>query len=251
VQLTLDGQPITTPYSFTGVEGIVRTLGAPSTVTAAGNSYDFVSWSDGGQATHEIVTPTADTTYTALYQPSAAVAVFNDNFETSKGWTLTSGSNSATSGRWERGDPAPTNLNGLALQLGSCNGGSTNCLITGLTSGGWAGANDVDSGLTSIQSPQITLPAGSLTLNFRFYFAHSGASNSDYFRVRIVRSNGTVQTVLQEPATGSNRAALWQGRSVNVSGFAGDTVRVRFETNDVASGSYVEAGVDDVSITRQ
>ena len=49
-----------------------------------GNTYDFVSWSDGGQATHEIATPTEDTTYTALYQPTAAAAVFNDNFETSR-----------------------------------------------------------------------------------------------------------------------------------------------------------------------
>jgi glucose/arabinose dehydrogenase len=251
LQLTLDGQPITTPYTFTGVEGIVRTLGAPSPVSSGGSSYDFVSWSDGGQATHEIATPTSDTTYTALYQPAASTAVFNDTFETNRGWALTSGANSASSGRWQRGDPQGTNLNGTTLQLGSCNGGSVNCLITGLASGSWAGGNDVDGGLTSIQSPQITLPAGSIRLNFRSYFAFSGASSADYFRVRILRSNGSVQTVYQETATGSARSAVWTGRSVDLSGFAGQTIRVRFEANDSSTGSYVEAGVDDVSITRQ
>jgi glucose/arabinose dehydrogenase len=251
LQLTLDGQPITTPHTFTGVEGIVRTLGAPTPVNSGGNAYDFVSWSDGGQATHEITTPTADTTYTALYQPAASTAVFNDNFETNKGWALTSGANSATTGRWQRGDPQGTTLNGLALQLGSCNGGSVNCLITGLSTGSWAGGNDVDGGLTSIQSPQITLPAGAIRLNFRSYFAFSGASTVDYFRVRIVRANGTAQTVYQETATSAARSAVWTGRTVDLSGFAGQMIRLRFETNDTGSSSYVEAGVDDVSITRQ
>ena len=54
-QLTLDGMPITAPFSFTGVEGIIRTLGVVTPQTSGGTTYDFVSWSDGGQATHEIV----------------------------------------------------------------------------------------------------------------------------------------------------------------------------------------------------
>lgn len=251
LQLTLDGQPITTPYTFTGVEGIVRALGAPASVTSGGARYDFASWSDGGQATHEIATPTNDTTYTALYQPAAATAVFNDNFETNRGWALTSNANSASGGRWQRGDPQGTSVNGTTLQLGTCNGGSVNCLITGLASGGWAGGNDVDGGLTSIQSPQITLPAGTLTLTFRSYLAYSGSSSADYFRVRVVRANGTVTTVYQQNASGSARSAAWTGRTVNLSAFAGQTIRLRVEANDSAVGSYVEAGVDDVVITQQ
>jgi hypothetical protein len=251
LQLTLDGAPITTPYTFTGVEGIVRTLGAPPTAGSGSNTYDFVSWSDGGQGTHEIATPMDDTTYTALYQPTAAAAVFNDNFENNRGWALVSGQNTASTGRWQRGDPQATSLSGVALQLGSCGGGSVNCLITGLSSGSWAGANDVDGGLTSIQSPAITLPAGSITLNFRYYFSHSGSTSADYFRVRILGGNGSVQTVFQETSTTSNDAAAWISRTVNLSGYAGQTIRIRFEANDVASASYVEAGVDDVVVTRQ
>jgi hypothetical protein len=251
LSLTLDGQPITTPHTFTGVEGIIRSLAAPASTNSGGNAYDFVSWSDGGQATHEITTPTNDTTYTALYQPAAATAVFNDNFETNKGWTLTSGANSASIGRWQRGDPAPTSLNGRALQFGTCNGGSTNCLVTGLTAGSWSGANDLDGGLTSMQSPAITLPSGTLTLNLRYFFAYSGSTSADYFRVRIVRANGTVTTVYQETATSGQKTAAWVGRAINLSGYAGQTIRIRVEANDSASGSYVEAGVDDVAVVRQ
>ena len=47
----------------------------------------------------------------------------------------------------------------MPLQLGNCQG-STNCLITGLAAGTSNGANDVDGGQTSIQSPAIALPAG-------------------------------------------------------------------------------------------
>jgi glucose/arabinose dehydrogenase len=67
LQVTLDGQPVTTPTTVLGVVGIRRTLGAVSPQTSGGNNYVFQSWSDGGASTHEIVTPSADTTYTATY----------------------------------------------------------------------------------------------------------------------------------------------------------------------------------------
>ena len=97
-QLTLDGMPITAPFSFTGVEGVIRTLGVVTPQTSGGTSYDFVSWSDGGQATHEIVTPNEDTTFTALFQPAATNVVYSDDFEAARGWTLTAGLNTATHG---------------------------------------------------------------------------------------------------------------------------------------------------------
>jgi glucose/arabinose dehydrogenase len=66
--LTLDGQPVTTPFTFTGVVGIVRTLGAASTQSIGNRTYDFRSWSDSGAQTHSFSTPTATTTYTATYR---------------------------------------------------------------------------------------------------------------------------------------------------------------------------------------
>jgi len=68
LSLTLDGQPIDAPYTFTGVVGIRRTIGAPSPQGVGSRIYDFVSWSDGGAATHTIATPASDTTFTATYR---------------------------------------------------------------------------------------------------------------------------------------------------------------------------------------
>jgi glucose/arabinose dehydrogenase len=68
LQLLLDGQPTTTPFSFDAVVGIVRSLGAPATQASGATTYEFVSWSDGGAAAHNISTPAANTTYTATYR---------------------------------------------------------------------------------------------------------------------------------------------------------------------------------------
>ena len=68
LELRLDGQPITAPFTFDAVVGVVRTLEAVERQTDPGKTFDFVSWSDGGEASHAISTPAASTTYTASYR---------------------------------------------------------------------------------------------------------------------------------------------------------------------------------------
>jgi glucose/arabinose dehydrogenase len=67
LQLTLDGQPVTTPVDAPSVVGVVRTLGAPSPQGAN----TFNRWSDGGVQVHTTSTPAADTTYTAFFDIAA------------------------------------------------------------------------------------------------------------------------------------------------------------------------------------
>lgn len=67
-QLTLDGAPVTAPYTFVGVAGILRSIGAPSPQTRTSGTYEFRSWSDQGAQTHTIVTPAANTTISATYR---------------------------------------------------------------------------------------------------------------------------------------------------------------------------------------
>jgi hypothetical protein len=69
--LVLDGQPVQAPFSFTGVTGIARTIGAPSPQSVGGTTYEFESWSDGGAATHGITTPAGATTYTARFRAAS------------------------------------------------------------------------------------------------------------------------------------------------------------------------------------
>ena len=70
LQLTLDGQPRATPLSVTGVVGIDREIGVVSPQLAGTTVYTFTSWSDAGAAIHTILTPAANTTYTATFTAS-------------------------------------------------------------------------------------------------------------------------------------------------------------------------------------
>jgi glucose/arabinose dehydrogenase len=254
LQVTLDGQPVTTPLSVTSVVGIVRALGVVSPQTSGANTFTFVSWSDGGAASHNISTPATNTTFTATYQLSMATTLFSDTFESSMGWTTNpNGTDTATTGQWQRGNPQGTSSGGLSMQLDPCAGGSANCLVTGLSAGTSVGAFDIDGGTTTIQSPQVTLPStGILTLDFAFYFAHlNNSSSADFFRVVVVPATGTPTTVFQELGTAANDAASWATRSVSLDAFAGQTIRLRIEAADAATASLVEAAMDNVTITRR
>ncbi|MGE5827404.1 MAG: M4 family metallopeptidase, partial [Micromonosporaceae bacterium] len=176
--------------------------------------------------------------------------VFFDNFESATGWTTNPlGTDTATTGAWERGDPEQTSDTGVK-QLGTTVSG-VNDLVTGRLAGLSAGVNDIDSGLTTIQSALITLPStGTLTLTFQYYLAHgSNSSSADYFRCWVV--TGSTTQVFQSLGAAVNRNGVWTASgSISLSGFAGQTVRIRFGAADASTASLVEAGVDDVRITQ-
>jgi glucose/arabinose dehydrogenase len=67
LHLTLDGQPVATPVEVTGVVGMRRTLGAPPSQAASGETWLWEAWSDGDAAVHEVVTPAAPDIFTARY----------------------------------------------------------------------------------------------------------------------------------------------------------------------------------------
>lgn len=67
LQLTLDGQPHPDGYAELNVVNMSRTLGAPSPQELNGVTYQFVSWSDGGAATHAVNVPAGGATYTARF----------------------------------------------------------------------------------------------------------------------------------------------------------------------------------------
>jgi hypothetical protein len=176
--------------------------------------------------------------------------VFFDDFETNLGWTRNaSGADTATTGLWERGDPEATDSSG-PKQLGTTVSG-TNDLVTARLAGGSAGANDVDGGVTSIQSPAIALPSsGALTLSFSYYLAHAtNSSTADFLRVSVVVGS-TRTTVFQELGGTEDDDAVWATASLDVTSFAGQTVRLLVEAADASTASLVEAAVDDVRIVR-
>jgi carboxypeptidase T len=179
-----------------------------------------------------------------------STTIFSDTFETSTGWT-TSTADTATLGRWERGDPATTTSGGTK-QLGTTVSG-VNDLVTGRLAGTSAGAYDVDGGLTTVTSPPIGLTGGTnYTLSFAYYLAHgTNSSSADYLRVKVRNEAGTTtSTVFQELGAADNDNAVWATTSVNLNAFAGQTVRIVVEAADASTASLVEAAIDDVVVRR-
>ncbi|HCT79798.1 MAG TPA: hypothetical protein DGT23_25180 [Micromonosporaceae bacterium] len=174
--------------------------------------------------------------------PPQTSTVFEDDFETDKGWTVNaSGSDTATAGRWERGIAGETSYQATICQLAS----TSNALVTGLASGVDCALSDVDSGITSVTSPAIAVPAGQITLAFRYYLAHlNNASTADHLRVKV---GGT--TVFERTASASNVSAAWQNATVNLSAFAGQTIRLAIEVEDHDTPSLVEAAIDNLTLT--
>jgi hypothetical protein len=71
VGLVMDGVPISTPHTFTGVEGFQREISVPNNAVAAdGTPLQFGGWSHGKSIRHILTTPNDDATYTATYVPS-------------------------------------------------------------------------------------------------------------------------------------------------------------------------------------
>jgi hypothetical protein len=176
--------------------------------------------------------------------------VFFDDFEANRGWVRDPGAtDTAITGLWERGDPEATTSDG-PKQLGATVSG-LNDLVTARLAGASVGANDVDGGTTSIQSPAITLSSGtSFTLTFSYYLAHlNNSSSADFLRVSIVGPSSTT-TVFEELGSATDDDAAWASATVSLNAFAGQTIRILIQAADAGGGSLVEAAVDDVRVVR-
>jgi hypothetical protein len=175
--------------------------------------------------------------------------VYSDSFETATAWvTNPAGTDTATTGKWERGVPEATDSAGPKQLAVPASG--ANDLVTGRLAGSGAGVGDIDGGVTSVQSPPIVLPpTGTPRLSFSYYLAYgANASSADYFKISIVTANG-VTVVLTVPAAATNYDAGWTVASIDLSAFTGQSVRILVAAADAAGASLVEAAIDDVKIT--
>jgi glucose/arabinose dehydrogenase len=71
--VNLDGQPMTTPFSFVGVTGMRRTLEAPASQVVGGVTYVFQSWGRKRGARQELITPRSDRTYNAVFDSQPGI----------------------------------------------------------------------------------------------------------------------------------------------------------------------------------
>ncbi len=242
--------------TFTGAEGIKTSAQAQLWGGTAGTAFDpcyhrscDTTTNISDTALDRNADVIAETVWALSTAPPPSTTVYADTFETAAGWA-SAGGDTATSGLLARGDPAATSSGGVATQLGTTVSGSFD-LVTGATAGTSAGANDVDGGVTTSQSPLVALPTGgTLTLTFSWYLAHlTNATSADYLRVSVV-SGATVTTVFQQLGAATNRGAAWAQASVPLTSYAGQSVRIRVAVADLATASLVEGAVDDVRIAQ-
>jgi murein tripeptide amidase MpaA len=175
--------------------------------------------------------------------------LFEDTFETNRGWTAGVAGDTATSGIWTRVDPVGTTAQ---PENDSADPGAL-CFITGQgTPGGAAGAADVDGGVTTLLSPVLDASDPESRIVYRRWYSNNlgGAPNADSMPVSISNNGGATWILLENVA---ENAGAWVERSFRVADFVAPSanVRLRFEARDLGTGSLVEAGVDFVRVATQ
>jgi len=198
----------------------------------------------------------APTSFYSAISATGTTNTFNDTVETALGWTLSTAGDTATSGLWTRGDPLGT-VNGT-IQVQPENdvtpAPGVNCFFTGQgVAGGALGAADVDGGFTTLTSPTMDATGGEAYISYNRWYsnAQGGAPNADTFRVQISNNNGASWVALETVGpTGTEVNGGWFFKEFRVADFVAPTnqMKVRFIADDAATGSLIEAGVDEVAM---
>jgi hypothetical protein len=179
---------------------------------------------------------------------------FFDDMEGAHGWTVNPDrTDTATSGRFARGDPAPTTTSsGLRIQPDGTASGRF-AFMTGLAAGSSLNANDLD-GTTTIRSAPILVPgnpdAQSRDLAFNYTFAHGPSSAADSLKVFLEDDQGVRTQVFAKFGTAATVGATWKHVFIPLANPADETVRIVIQATDGGHDSLVEIGIDDVRITR-
>lgn len=220
--------------------------GSPPNILYSPNQ-DFTGDDEFTFRVHDGAVYSAEATVTLSVSNNDSVTVFWDDFESDKGWTVNpDGTDTATTGLWERANPEAVYYNG-DKQLDIPKSGEYD-LVTGHLAGASAGSYDIDNGVTSIRSPEILLPErGDLSLSFYYYLSHyTNSSSADYLRVTMIGEKSEV--IFTELGAVDNDDAKWEFFSADISSFAGQNVHILIEAADASTGSLVESAIDDVSI---
>lgn len=170
-------------------------------------------------------------------------APYFDDLEIARGWRVDpDGTDSASDGRWQQGEPKKSQL-----QLGSAASGRA-VLVTGKRPG-----HDVDGGRTTVRSTLIRLPDDrTATLRLRYWVGLGrSATAADGLRVHLVDRDGRrLLTLLGVSGTGTRREPRWKSlRRTLPADLRGRQVAIELEAVDKGEGATVEAAVDELRIT--
>jgi hypothetical protein len=189
----------------------------------------------------------------ASFSLKVGTAVY-DECEADGPWSLASPGDDATNGRWVRGDPIGTTVNGQPCQPEDDHTAApgVDCYFTGQgPAGGTADVEDVSGGRTTLTTPLLDLPrlTGARITYWRWFTNNLGSSPSlDPWVVQISGDDGATWVDLETTIQSANH---WRQESFLVSDYLAPTsrMRVRFIAVDIAPNSLVEAAVDDFEVS--
>jgi hypothetical protein len=178
------------------------------------------------------------------------LVLYSQDFEAGGGGWSTIAPNDALSGTWELGDPQGT---GVQPEDDATPAPGVNAWVTGLLAGSGLGSFDVDTGTTTLASPNIDLtgqPGPILKLNLFFSNSQGANPGEDPLQIHVSGNGGTSWALAFDTLFDM---APWTVRQIPLSGLVpfNNQFRIRVQTSDLGvGGSLVEAGVDDVSISQ-
>jgi len=199
----------------------------------------------GGTATNPTSAPAS---VYSLPIAAAQGTVFEDDFETNKGWSYGVTGDTATAGQWLRADPI-----GTAAQPENDHTPAPGvlCAFTGQgTPGGGLGEADLDNGITTLMSPVFDASDvdDAYFTAWVWYSNDKGANpNTDIMPVQVSNNGGTTWVLMQNI---NNSTTSWVQYSWRLKDFVPltSTMRVRFRAQDLDPQSLVEVAVDDVLV---
>ena len=134
-------------------------------------------------------------------------------------------------------------------------GAGTMCAITGAAAGTGVGSFDVDGGYTTLVSPTMNL-AGQTNIYVSYWRWYSniagGAPAADTMRVEISNNNGTTWANFETVGPTTQNSGGWINKTARLDAAGMPTLtsqmKMRFIADDAATGSVVEAALDDFLI---
>ena len=185
---------------------------------------------------------------------TGTTVVFEDDFETDKGWTVDN--NVPRFGDWERAVPLDWGRGDPPADFD----GSGSCYVTdnigedspgeGLTPDN----SDVDDGYVALFSPTFDLSSGDAVIHYARWLSNSLGSNvfMEPLLVYVSNNNGTDWTLVETVGpTGLVASGGWYEHTFLVSDFVTptDQMMVQFYVADF-TGSIVAAAIDDFQVIR-